>query len=80
MESNFKFLYYRILLISTILVSLIRSDEELIKNSKVLSCVSLARGAIKHEKVKIIIEIRNIFILLLQDSKILIPRKLVLKS
>jgi len=52
MESNFKSIYFRILLIATILISLIKSDEELIKNSKVLSCVSLARGGIKHEKVK----------------------------
>ena len=52
MESKFKFIHYRIVLIATILVSLIKSDEELMKNSKVLSCVSLARGAVKHEKVK----------------------------
>lgn len=51
MESNFKFIYYRILLFATILVTLSKSDEELMKNSKVLSCVSLARGAIKNEKV-----------------------------
>lgn len=53
MESYLKFAYFKILLIVTIAISSIKSDEELIKNSKVLSCVSLARGAIRHEKVNI---------------------------
>jgi len=39
------------LFLFNLLFTLIKADEDLIKNSKVLSCVSLARGAIKNEKV-----------------------------
>lgn len=47
-------LIFTLLLCLQFLVSIIKSDEDLVKNSKVLSCVTLARQAVKHERVNFI--------------------------
>ena len=50
--ANRKNIFLGILLFSTILINLIKcQDSDMHKNSKVLACVSLARGAMKHEQV-----------------------------
>jgi hypothetical protein len=56
--ANRKNIFLRILLFSTLLINLFNcqndgSIEDINKNSRVLACVSLARGAMKNEKVKI---------------------------
>jgi len=51
METKLKFYFLKVLMFITLLVKLIKSNEDLLKNSKVLSCVSLARSALQKEKV-----------------------------
>lgn len=46
-----KLYFFQVIFFTEILLSFINCNEEIMKNSKVLSCVSLSRGALTYEKV-----------------------------